>query len=58
VKNTCADGIVFEEDLPVTQKEKGGTEIKSVLYTAENYQGTANFYVQEGTFITQIVLNT
>lgn len=58
VKNTCADDIVFEEDLPVTQKEKGGTGIKSVLYTAEKYQGTASFYVQEGIFITQIVLNT
>jgi len=57
VKNTCVDGIVFEGDIPVTQKKKGGTGIKSVLYTAENYQGTTNFYVQEGKFITQIVLN-
>lgn len=58
VKNTCVADIVFEEELPVTQKKKGGTGIKSVLYTAEKYQGTANFYVEEGNFITQIVLNT
>lgn len=58
VKNTCVPDIVFEEELPVTQKEKGGTGIKSVLYTAEKYQGTANFYVEEGIFFTQIVLNT
>lgn len=57
VENTCTTEIIFEGELPVTQKEGGGTGTKSILYTAERYDGTAGFSVSEGKFITQIVLN-
>lgn len=57
VENTCRTDIVFDGELPVTQKQGGGTGIKSILYTAERYDGTAGFSVIDRKFITQIVLN-
>ncbi|MGB5823029.1 MAG: ATP-binding protein [Proteocatella sp.] len=57
VENTCRTDITFEEDLPVTQKMGGGTGTKSILYTAEQYDGMAGFSAMNGKFITQIVLN-
>ncbi|MBN2221926.1 MAG: GHKL domain-containing protein [Vallitaleaceae bacterium] len=57
IENTCRQDIVFEKELPLTQKSGGGTGTKSILYTAERYDGTAGFSVVEGKFITQIVLN-
>jgi sensor histidine kinase YesM len=57
VVNTCLSDITFDGDLPLTQKTIGGTGAKSILYTAEYYDGTAGFSVKKGKFITQIVLN-
>ena len=57
VENTCQRDIVFHGELPVIQKQGGGTGIKSILYTADRYDGTAGFSVIDGKFITQIVLN-
>jgi len=58
VENTCRDDIAFDGELPITQKHQGGTGTKSILYTAERYDGTAGFSVSDGKFITRIVLNT
>lgn len=57
VENTCCDDIAFDGELPVTKKQGGGTGTKSILYTAERYDGTAGFSVSNGKFIAQIVLN-
>ncbi|MBN2287587.1 MAG: GHKL domain-containing protein [Tissierellales bacterium] len=57
MENTCRQDIVFDGELPVTQKQGGGTGTKSIIYTAERYDGTAGFSVKNGKFITQIVLN-
>lgn len=57
VENTCQSHIVFAGEWPVTQKESGGTGIKSICYTAERYDGTAGFSLKGDTFVTQIVLN-
>lgn len=57
VENTCRTDIVFANELPITQKQVGGTGTKSIIYTAERYDGTAGFSVKDGKFITQIVLN-
>jgi len=57
VENTCRTDIVFDGELPATQKQGGGTGTKSIIYTAERYDGTAGFSVLDGKFITQIVLN-
>ena len=57
VENHCRPDIRFEDELPVTQKQGGGTGIKSIIYTAEHYDGTAGFSMSGGKFITQVVLN-
>jgi len=57
VENTCQTDILFNGELPITKKQGGGTGIKSILYTADRYDGTAGFSVMNGKFITQIVLN-
>lgn len=57
VENTCISDIPFEGDFPVTSKKSGGTGIKSIIYTAESYEGTAGFRVADGKFIAQIVMN-
>lgn len=57
VENSCRDDIVFEGELPKTQKKSGGTGIRSIIYTAERYDGTSSFSVSNGMFFTQIVLN-
>mgnify|MGYP002152332077 CR=1 FL=1 len=57
VENTCSPDILFDGELPVTQKKSGGTGTKSILYTAERYDGTAGFSVANDKFFTQVVLN-
>ena len=57
VENTCRSDIVFDGELPLTQKLDGGTGTKSIIYTAELYDGTAGFSAKDGRFITQVVLN-
>lgn len=57
IENTCDADISFDGELPLTQKQGGGTGTKSILYTAERYDGTAGFSVIDGMFVTQIVLN-
>jgi len=57
VENTCCDDIIFNKELPETQKQGGGMGTKSIIYTVELYDGTVGFSVKDGKFITQIVLN-
>lgn len=57
VENSCNEEIVFDGELPKTQKQGGGTGIHSIIYTTEKYDGTYRFSVVNGKFITQIVLN-
>jgi len=58
VENTCRDDIIFDGEIPKTQKQVGGMGIRSIVYTAERYDGTAGFSVNEGRFTAQIVLNS
>lgn len=57
IENTSRADVVFDGEIPTTQKVGGGTGTKSILYTAERYDGTAGFSLVDGKFITQIVLN-
>lgn len=57
IENTSREDIVFDKEMPTTQKIGGGTGTRSILYTAERYDGTAGFAVVDGKFTTQIVLN-
>lgn len=57
VINTCEADVLFNGELPLSKKISGGTGTKSILYTAERYDGTAGFSLLDGQFVTQIVLN-
>lgn len=57
IENTCRTDIAFDGELPVSHKQGGGTGTKSILYTAERYDGTAGFSTVNGRFTTQVVLN-
>lgn len=57
VENSCIPNIDFNGELPLTQKQGGGTGTKSIFYTAEEYDGIVGFSIENGYFITQIVLN-
>lgn len=57
VVNTCDTDIEFNGELPLSKKISGGTGTKSILYTAERYDGTAGFSLIDGKFVTQVVLN-
>jgi hypothetical protein len=57
VENTCDQEIEFIGELPKTKKPGGGTGTRSIVYTAEIYDGTAGFTVIDNRFISQIVLN-
>lgn len=57
IENTCQCEILFEDDLPLSQKKDGGTGTRSIVYTAEKYDGMVGFSVKDGKFYTQIVLN-
>ena len=56
-ENSCADNIVFEDGLPTSQKQGGGTGTKSIAYTAERYNGMVEFTAQDGVFRTRVLLH-
>ena len=56
-ENACADNIVFESGFPKSQKPGGGTGTKSIAYTAERYNGMAEFTAQDGVFRTRVLLH-
>ena len=56
-ENSCADDLVFENGMPVSQKSGGGTGTKSILYTAERYHGMVEFTATESVFWTRILLH-
>lgn len=54
-KNTCADGIAFENNLP-KNKERNGIGVESILSTAVKYGGVVDFSASEGIFTCQAIL--
>lgn len=42
-ENSCADNISFENGFPIYQKHGGGTETKSIAYTAGRNNGMVEF---------------
>lgn len=55
-RNTCAEDILFENDLP-KNRERDGIGVESILNTAAKYRGMVNFSASDGAFICQIILN-
>ncbi|MET0016564.1 GHKL domain-containing protein [Oscillibacter sp.] len=56
-ENACADNIIFDGDFPKSQKPGGGTGTKSITYTAERYNGMAEFATKNSVFRTRILLH-
>lgn len=56
-ENACTDNIVFESNLPKSQKPGGGTGTRSISYTAERYNGMVEFTAQDGVFRTRVLLH-
>lgn len=56
-ENACTDNIVFESDLPKSQKPGGGTGTRSISYTAERYNGMVEFTAQDGVFRMRMLLH-
>lgn len=57
LRNPCADNLIFEGGMPVSQKHGGGTGTKSMIYTAERYRGMVEFSTENGVFRTRILLH-
>ncbi len=55
-RNTSNGEIVFHKGLP--QSEKGsGIGVRSIIKAASNYDGETDFVVEDGNFVTRILLN-
>jgi len=56
IKNPCADGIRFENGIPVTDRPGHGIGVQSICAITERYGGVYAFLVQDGTFILRLSL--
>lgn len=55
-RNTSNGGIVFRKGLPQSEKG-GGIGVRSIIKAASNYDGETDFVVEDGKFVTRILLN-
>lgn len=55
-KNTCAQDILFENNLP-KNRERDGIGVESILSTAAKYSGVVDFSASDGTFVCRVVLS-
>lgn len=56
LKNTVTGHVKFINGLPVSDKENGGTGMKSVIRIIDKYGGMFNFIQNKDIFITQLVI--
>ncbi len=54
--NTCGDDICFQKGLPKSVSG-GGLGTTSIIKTASHYNGEVDFALEEGRFVTRIMLN-
>jgi len=55
-RNTSSDNIAFQKGIPKSQTG-GGTGVFSIIKAASRYDGETDFTVENGMFITRILLN-
>ena len=55
-KNTCAQDILFENNLP-KNRERDGIGVESILSTAAKHSGVVDFSASDGVFVCQVILN-
>lgn len=54
--NSCAEDIVFEQGVPVTDEPGHGIGMRSICALVERYHGIYNFSVKDGQFILRVSL--
>ena len=54
--NTCTDDVIFQKGIPKSAKGEGlGTT--SIIKSALRYNGEVDFAIEDGRFVTRILLN-
>lgn len=56
LRNSVGGEVEFEQELPLSKKENGGTGMKSVLRMVEKQKGMLQFSQEKDVFITRIIL--
>lgn len=56
ITNSCQNDIIFQDNLPVSQKEGGGSGTRSIQYIAMRHKGTVVFDARDNQFTFQTVL--
>lgn len=57
ISTTFAGKVVFDGDYPVNDQEDHGIGTRSIAAIAEKYDGIFSFAVEEGLFVTTVILN-
>ena len=57
VRNSVAEFVKFNNGMPVSSKEGGGTGTKSIAYIVNKYGGMLRFRQSENEFLTQIIIS-
>lgn len=55
-RNTSTEEVVFHKGLPQSEKG-GGIGVRSIIKAASNYDGETDFCLENGQFVTRILLN-
>ncbi|MCI1821451.1 sensor histidine kinase [Megasphaera sueciensis] len=56
ISNTSTVPVIFENDMPQSLKNEGGMGTRSIRYIVEKYSGSIRFKVENGIFLTQIII--
>lgn len=54
--NSCGEDVVFDDEIPVTNRSGHGTGVRSICAIVEKYDGMYTFLVRDGQFILRISL--
>ncbi|MDF2487242.1 MAG: hypothetical protein K0R46_3410, partial [Herbinix sp.] len=57
ITNSCLPEILFDKDMPISDKKGGGIGTRSIVYTAERFAGTTFFEAKDGVFTARFILN-
>ena len=55
-RNTSMEEVIFRKGLPQSEKG-GGIGVRSIIKAASNYEGETDFALEDGQFVTRILLN-
>lgn len=55
--NSCTTDILFDDEMPVSNRSGGGIGTRSIAYTVQRFNGTKYFEAKDGVFTARFVLN-